>query len=204
MPTRDLSAIDSFCDGGMQGLSKIADGGVCGGGLKTDDQVIWGMAFIRLTVEFPNLSANPISNHRIPNTDRGRNADPPATDRLNRHDGQSRSCASATVFQNGRKLGAFPDSPVLAEACAFRRMPLAHTPPYVARLDGKLMATLGAAPLDHQSPAFRPHPDQEAMSPSSVAIVGLERSLHCFIESLPKVEPVILSVIRSGVKSDSF
>lgn len=38
------------------------------------------------------------------------------------------------------------------------------------------------------------------MCPSSATIVGLERSLHCLLDSLRKVEPRMLSGIAARVK----
>jgi len=67
-------------------------------------------------------------------------------------------------------------------------------------LGRETLPSLGTAPLDHESAAPRSHADEEAVSPSSAAIVGLERSLHCFWNPLRKVEPVMLSVNGLGVK----
>lgn len=63
------------------------------------------------------------------------------------------------------------------------------------------MPALGPATLDHESATLGPHANEESMSPSAVAIIGLERSLHCVIGSLRKVEPVMLSGNRARVKT---
>ena len=77
-------------------------------------------------------------------------------------------------------------------------------PDFVRRLDREPIAALGAPPLDHEPSSLRPHSDEEAVGPSSVTIVGLKRSLHCLMESLRKVEPGMLSGIRSPVKRAHF
>jgi hypothetical protein len=51
----------------------------------------------------------------------------------------------------------------------------------VSRESGReAMTALGAAALDHEPAALRTHAHQKAVSPSPAAVVGLERSLHCF------------------------
>lgn len=66
------------------------------------------------------------------------------------------------------------------------------------------LPSFGAAPLDHESAAARPHADEEAVGPSPATIVWLERSLHCFCGPLRKVEPWMLSVNASTVKTSLF
>lgn len=53
-------------------------------------------------------------------------------------------------------------------------------------LSPQALPALGPAPLDDESSAARSHADEEAVCPSSATVVGLERSLHCSLESLPK------------------
>ena len=71
-------------------------------------------------------------------------------------------------------------------------------------LGAEALPSLGAASLDHESPPARSHADEEAVRPSSAAIIRLERSLHCFWNPLRKVEPAMLSGIRSIVKTSLF
>lgn len=77
--------------------------------------------------------------------------------------------------------------------------------PWGGRLLGaEALPSLGPASFDHESPAARSHADEEAVGPSSAAIVRLERSLHCFWNPLRKVEPVMLSGIVCIVKTRHF
>lgn len=66
------------------------------------------------------------------------------------------------------------------------------------------LPAFGTPSLDHESSAARAHAYEEAVSLSPATIVRLERSLHCLMESLRKVELVILSVNRRIVKRRSL
>ena len=59
-------------------------------------------------------------------------------------------------------------------------------------LCAQTLPSLGATPLDHQSSSSRSHPDKKSVGSFSTTIVGLERSLHCLMESSRKVELFIL------------
>ena len=83
-------------------------------------------------------------------------------------------------------------------------LPLGGVPLGGRPLGAEALPSLGAASLDHESAAPRSHADEEAVSPSSAAIIRLERSLHCFWNPLRKVEPAMLSVIASIVKTSLF
>jgi hypothetical protein len=71
-------------------------------------------------------------------------------------------------------------------------------------LGPEALPSFGTTSLDHESSAARSHADEEAVGPSSAAIVRLERSLHCFWNPLRKVEPAMLSGIASIVKTSRF
>ena len=66
------------------------------------------------------------------------------------------------------------------------------------------LTTLGPTSLDHESSATRSHADEETVRPSSAAIVGLKRSLHCLSGPYEKLEPAMLSIIGSRVKTGHF
>ena len=55
------------------------------------------MALVRLTVDVPNLSAKAISNHRVANTDRGRDSEPPPPGSFKRYNCQDRVRAAAAI-----------------------------------------------------------------------------------------------------------
>lgn len=102
--------------------------------------------------------------------------------------GEKRGGTPASGLQDGAKLIALPDPPVPAESGVTG----GHLGQWaLLRASGFLrpqtLPALGPAPLDDESPAPRSHADEEAVCPSSATIVGLERSLHCSLESLPKV-----------------
>jgi len=122
-----------------------------------------------------------------------------------------KGCGPATAhLQNDSKLVTLPDAAIPAEAGATKghgRLPsaLRGVPRRGGRFLGpEALPSFGATSLDHESSAARSHADEEAVGPSSAAIVRLERSLHCFWNPLRKVEPAMLSGIAPIVKTSRF
>jgi hypothetical protein len=69
------------------------------------------------------------------------------------------------------ELRARPQSPVTPEI-------LLHDPPGPARSDGQPLSAFLPTALENHPATLRPHPDQEAVRPLPLPIVGLKRPLH--------------------------
>jgi len=157
---------------------------------------------MRLSVILSNEAARPVPLHRATDPGGGRNANPaPAP---GRHQGNvdERGGSAATGAQDLAEFRALSDASIPAQSS--RDSPGLDLGrqyvPDLRALRPQALPTLGPTPLDHQATAPRSHADEEAMGPSSATIVGLERSLHCLLESLRKVEPRMLSGIPPIVK----
>jgi hypothetical protein len=94
--------------------------------------------------------------------------------------------AATPSLQDGAKLIALPNPPVPAESGVTGGQLGQWVALGLGVLRPQTLPALGPAPLYDESPAPRSHADEEAVCPSSTTIVGLERSLHCSLESLPK------------------
>lgn len=159
----------------------------------------------------PDEAPRSISQDGAADLHRSRNSYPPRSSRRHYGDTEKGGRPATPDLQNGSKIVTLEDSPFAAEASAttgatwgHEQSPRAAWPwsPRPGRsLGPEALPSLGAASFDHESSAARSHADEEAMSPSSAAIVRLERSLHCFWDPLRKVEPVMLSGIASVVKT---
>jgi hypothetical protein len=71
-------------------------------------------------------------------------------------------------------------------------------------LCSQALPSFGPPSLDDQSSATRSHSDEEAMGSFSLAVVGLERSLHSLSNPREKLELNILSSLVAIVKSWLF
>ena len=146
-----------------------------------------------------------ISFDRTADSCRRRNAYPPRPFRGCECDTQNRRGSPTPGPEDGGEGATFPDPAVPTEASGAGERRTAGGGSLVDDgLHSQALPALGASSLDHQSAPARSHTDEEPVGPSSAAIVGLERSLHCLMESLRKVEPAMLSGIARKVKTGRF
>ena len=150
----------------------------------------------------PDQSSRAVSLDRTAHLDR--RGDPDATGSLRRgqRDAHEGGGAAVARLEERGEVGALADPPITTEGRAPGRLRAsAGHCGRGPRLSPQALTSLGAATLDHQAAAPRPHANEEAVSPSPATIVGLERSLHCFWNPLRKVEPRMLSGIAPIVKT---
>ena len=153
-----------------------------------------------LSVVLPNKAAGAISLNRPPHFRGRRDADSSGPFGGGDYgDAEQRSSPTSARPQDLGEFFALPDSTVSAEPPAVGSPTLLDGIPKET-LGPQALPAFGAASLNHQSSPSRSHADEKAVGPSSATIIGLERSLHCFMESLRKVEPAMLSGIERIVK----
>lgn len=186
--TSALSGRDRFGEGFIKCFPRFQEAQLGETGLEIHHHVVTRLARVHPSIVLPHQAAGTISLHRTADLGGGGNSNAPGPTRGNDGGAEKRGDAAASSLEDGAELIAFPNPPVPAESGAtgghWSQCALASG---LGVLRPQALPALGPAPLDDESPAPRSHADEEAVCPSSATIVGLERSLHCFLESLPKV-----------------
>lgn len=186
--TSAFSSRDRFGEGFIKCVPRFRRGQLGEPWLEIDHDVVENLPRIHPSVAFPDEATGAISLHRPADLGGGGNSNAPGSMRGNNGGTEKGGGAATSGLQDGAELIALPDPPVPAESGAtgghLGQLGLLWASGF---LRPQALPALGPAPLDDESPASRSHADEEAVCPSSATIVGLERSLHCFLESLPKV-----------------
>lgn len=153
-----------------------------------------------MSVVLPNHPAGAVARHRPADFRRGGNSDAARPAHRDKRDVHEHTTAPNSGLQDLSKFVALPDPSVSAEAVSAPGQGFDASTPLAYFLGSQARPALGTAPFYDEPPSARSHPNEKAVGPSSATIVGLERSLHCFMESLRKVEPLMLSGIALKVK----
>lgn len=185
--TAAFSSRDRFGEAFIKCIPRFRGGQLGKPWLEADHDVVGNLPRIHASVAFPHQASGSVSLHGSTHLGGSGNSNAPGPLRGNDGGTKKRGGAATPSLQDGAKLIALPNPPVPAESGVTG----GQLGQWVALgprgfLRPQTLPALGPTPLDDESPAPRSHADEEAVCPSSATIVGLERSLHCYLESLPK------------------